>query len=100
MHGGIVDDLSIRSHLYQNAHLNGPVRDSVRDFVKKKIRLPLGGFRWFKVLAPFGWNDAVAPEVAYPFAVDEFVRANGIERFFREACGNRFGCLNERQRCG
>ena len=100
MDGGIVDNLSLRSHLYQNAHLHGTVRDSVLDFVKKKIRLLLGGFRWFKILAPFHRNDAVASEVVDPFAVDEFVRGNGIERFFREARGDGLGCLNECQRCG
>src|SRR5271154_6438949 len=61
MDGGIVDNLSLRSHLYQNAHLHGTVRDSVLDFVKKKIRLLLCRFRWLKVLAAVRGNDAVAP---------------------------------------
>src|SRR4029077_2883694 len=78
----------------------GAVRDAVLDFVEQKIWALLCGFSRLKVLAPFRWNDAVASEFADSFSVGEFVRAHGIERFFREARGDGLGCLNERQRGG
>ena len=74
--------------------------DSVLDFVEEKIRASSCGFTWLKVLAAFLGENAIASEFADSFSVGEFVRAHGIERFFREARGDRLGCLNERQRGG
>src|SRR5258708_36976171 len=74
--------------------------DSVLDFVEEKIRASSCGFSWLKVLAAFLGENAIASELADSFSVGEFVRAHGIERFFREARGDRLGCLNERQRGG